>query len=126
MITGAGVGFGEPISLGFADYGCDIAACDLNIENLQCTADRAQKRGRRAVALKANVSVPEDVTAMNEAVRELGTIDILVNCAGTCRYIPTLRSGEHTLETWDRVQDINLRGTFLCCQAASRVMLGEA
>jgi NAD(P)-dependent dehydrogenase (short-subunit alcohol dehydrogenase family) len=121
-MTGAGVGFGEPISLCFADYGCDIAACDLNIENPQCTADRARKRGRRAVALKANVSVPEDVTAMNEAVGELETIDILVNCAGISQH----DAAENTpLETWDRVQDINLRGTFLCCQAASRVMLGS-
>jgi NAD(P)-dependent dehydrogenase (short-subunit alcohol dehydrogenase family) len=123
LITGAGVGFGEAISLGFADYGCDIAACDLNIENPQRTADKARKRGIRAVALKANMAIPADVTAMvNEAVRQLGTIDILVNCAG----IPQHDAAEDTpLETWDRVLDINLRGTFLCCQAAARVMLAK-
>jgi NAD(P)-dependent dehydrogenase (short-subunit alcohol dehydrogenase family) len=121
LITGAGVGFGEAISLCFADYGCDVAACDLNIENPQRTADGVRKRGRRAVALQANVGVPGDVTAMvNDAVRALGTIDILVNCAG----IPQHDAAENTpLETWDRVLDINLRGTFLCCQAAARVML---
>jgi len=121
LITGAGVGFGEAISLCFADYGCDIAACDLNIENPQRTANKARERGVRAIALKANMAVPEDVTAMvNEAVRQLGTIDILVNCAG----IPQHDAAEDTpLETWDRVLDINLRGTFLCCQAAARVML---
>src|SRR5271169_1261344 len=83
LITGAGVGFGEAIALGFADYGCDIAASDLNIENPQRTANRVRQKGRRGVALKANVAVPEDVIAMvDETVRELGGVDILVNCAG--------------------------------------------
>jgi len=121
LVTGAGVGFGEAICLGFADYGCDIAASDLDIENPRRTAEKVQKKGRRAVALQANMAVPGDVTAMvNEAVRQLGTIDILVNCAG----IPQHDAAEDTpLETWDRVLDINLRGTFLCSQAAARVML---
>ena len=121
LITGAGVGFGEAISLGFAEFGCDIAACDLDIENPQRTAERVRKTGRRAIALKANVAVPEDIFAMVDAtVREFGGLDDLVNCAG----IPQQDPAELTpLETWDRVLDINLRGTFLCCQAAARVML---
>ncbi len=121
LITGAGVGFGEAISLGFAEFGCDIAASDLDMENPQRTAERVRKKGRRAIALKANVSVPGDISAIVDAtVREFGRIDILVNCAG----IPQHDPAELTpLETWDRVLDINLRGTFLCCQAAARVML---
>jgi len=121
LITGAGVGFGEAIALGFAEYGCDIAACDLNLENPQRTAERVREIGKRAIALKADVSVSEEITAMVDAtVSQLGNIDILVNCAG----IPQHDPAESTpLETWDRVLDINLRGTFLCCQAAARVML---
>src|SRR3984893_10221413 len=121
LITGAGVGFGEAISLGFAEFGCDIAACDLTLEGPQSTAERVRKIGRRAIALTADVAVPSDISAMVEApVREFGGIDILVNCAG----IPQHDPAETTpLETWDRVLDINLRGTFLCCQAAARVML---
>jgi len=121
LVTGAGVGFGEAISVGFAEFGCDIAASDLDLENPQRTAERVRKTGRRALALKANVAVPGDVTAMVDAtVRELGGIDILVNCAG----IPQHDPAESTpIETWDRVLNINLRGTFLCCQAAARVML---
>jgi NAD(P)-dependent dehydrogenase (short-subunit alcohol dehydrogenase family) len=121
LITGAGVGFGEAIALGFAEFGCDIAACDLNLENPERTAERVRKMGRRAIALKANVAVFEEISAMVDAtVNGLGGIDILVNCAG----IPQHDPAESTpLETWDRVLDINLRGTFLCCQAAARVML---
>src|ERR1700685_2934460 len=123
IITGAGVGLGEAISLGFAEFGCDIAACDLNIENPQRTAEQVRKIGRRAIALKANVAVPEDITAMvDAALDQLGGIDILVNCAG----VPQHNPAETTpLETWDSVLDINLRGTFLCCQAAGRVMLKQ-
>src|ERR1700686_2223651 len=83
LITGAGVGFGEAIALGFAEFGCDIAAGDLNIENPQRTAEQDRKMGRRSIALKANVAVPQDITAMvDAAVSELGGVDILVNCAG--------------------------------------------
>jgi NAD(P)-dependent dehydrogenase (short-subunit alcohol dehydrogenase family) len=123
LITGAGVGFGEAISLGFAQFGCDIAACDLNLENPQRTADRVKRIGRRAIGLKADVSKPQDILNMVDAtVREFGGIDILVNCAG----IPQHDPAESTpLETWDRVLDINLRGTFLACQAAARVMLAK-
>jgi NAD(P)-dependent dehydrogenase (short-subunit alcohol dehydrogenase family) len=121
LITGAGVGFGEAISLAFAQFGCDIAASDLDIDHPQSTAERVRKSGTRGIAVQANVAIPSDVTAMVETtVRELGGIDILVNCAG----IPQHDPAELTpLETWDRVLDINLRGTFLCCQAAARVML---
>jgi NAD(P)-dependent dehydrogenase (short-subunit alcohol dehydrogenase family) len=121
LITGAGVGFGEAISLAFAEFGCDIAACDLDIEGPQRTAERVRKTGRRAIALKADVAVRDEVFAMVDAtVREFGGVDILVNCAG----IPQHDPAELTpLETWDRVLNINLRGTFLCCQAAARVML---
>ena len=121
LITGAGVGFGEAISLAFAEFGCDIAACDLDIEGPQRTAEGVRKTGRRAIALKADVAVRDEVFAMVDAtVQKLGGVDILVNCAG----IPQHDPAETTpLETWDRVLNINLRGTFLCCQAAARVML---
>jgi NAD(P)-dependent dehydrogenase (short-subunit alcohol dehydrogenase family) len=121
LITGAGVGFGEAISLAFAEFGCDIAACDLDIEGPQRTAEGVRKTGRRAIALKADVAVRDEVFAMVDAtVHKLGGVDILVNCAG----IPQHDPAETTpLETWDRVLNINLRGTFLCCQAAARFML---
>jgi NAD(P)-dependent dehydrogenase (short-subunit alcohol dehydrogenase family) len=121
LITGASMGFGEAISLAFADYGCDVAASDLDMAATQRVVDKIKQKGRRAVALTTDVSVPSQITKMaTDAVAALGTIDILVNCAG----IPQHDAAENTpVETWDRVLDINLRGTFLCCQAAARVML---
>ena len=121
LITGAGTGFGEVIALGFAEYGCDVAAADLNPETAKRTAEGVLARGQRAIPIRADVAVPQEVRAMvDTTVGTLGTVDILVNCAGISQHDPA----ESTpLETWDRVIDINLRGTFLCCQAAARVML---
>jgi NAD(P)-dependent dehydrogenase (short-subunit alcohol dehydrogenase family) len=121
LITGASVGFGEVISLAFADYGCDVVCSDLDLAATQRVVDKIKAKGRRAVALTTDTSVPEQITAtFNNTVQQLGTIDILVNCAG----IPQHNPAEDTpVEIWDRVLDINLRGTFLCCQAAARVML---
>jgi NAD(P)-dependent dehydrogenase (short-subunit alcohol dehydrogenase family) len=121
LVTGASVGFGEAIALAFADYGCDVAVSDLDLPATQRVAYAIKQKGRRSVALTTDTSVPEQITRMAaDAVRELGTIDILVNCAG----IPQHNAAEDTpVEVWDRVLDINLRGTFLCCQAAARIML---
>lgn len=123
LITGAGAGLGEAIALGFAEYGCDIAAADLNLEAAKRTCERVQALGRRAIAIPVDVGVPDQITAMVETtVRSLGTVDILVNGAG----VPQIHhdSAENIpLEDWTRIIDVNLRGTFLCCQAAARVML---
>ncbi len=79
----------KPSHSASAEFGCDIAACDLNIENPQRTAERVRKLGRRAIALKANVALAEDITAMVDAtVSGLGGVDILVNCAGIPQHDP--------------------------------------
>jgi len=123
LITGAGAGLGEAIARGFAECGCDIAAADLNLEAARRTCERVQALGRRVIAIPVDVGVPDQITAMVETtVRSLGTVDILVNGAG----VPQLHhdSAENIpLEDWTRIIDVNLRGTFLCCQAAARVML---
>jgi gluconate 5-dehydrogenase len=121
LVTGAAAGFGEVISAGFAEFGCDVAAADLDYNGAKRTADKVAALGRRSVAISVDVGNPEQIQAMvKTAVEALGTIDILVNCAG----VPQHDAAESTpLATWDSVIDINLRGTFLCCQAAARVML---
>ncbi len=120
LITGAGAGFGEAIALGFAAHGCGVAAADINLENARRTAEKVAKMGRRSMAVRVDVGSPDEIKAMGESVvKELGTIDILVNSAGISHHRPAL---ETTAEEWDRVQDVNLRGTFLCCQAAGKIM----
>jgi len=120
LITGGSVGFGKVISLGLAEYGCHVAVADLDLEAAKAVASEVAQPGR-SLGIKVDVSDPVSVKAMvAKAVEELGTLDILVNCAGVSQHDPAELT---PLETWDRVIDINLRGTFLACQAASHVML---
>jgi len=123
LITGAGAGFGEAIAVGFAEYGCDVAAADVDLPSARRTAEKVAKLGRRSLAVGVDIGSPEEITAMVDAVvKELGTIDILVNSAGISHHRPAL---ELPVEDWDRVLDVNLRGTFLCSQAAGRIMVAK-
>jgi NAD(P)-dependent dehydrogenase (short-subunit alcohol dehydrogenase family) len=121
LITGAGAGFGEVIAVGFAEYGCDVAVADLNLEAAQRTAEKVTACGRRSVALRCDVGSSGEIEAMvDKTVRVFGTIDILVNSAGISQHQAAV---DLPVEAWDRVIDVNLRGTFLCSRAAARVML---
>jgi gluconate 5-dehydrogenase len=123
LITGAGSGFGEIISIGFAQYGCDVAAADVNLETAKRTSERVRAIGRRGIAVQADVSALEQVTDMvKTTLSSFGTLDILVNSAGIPQHDP---AENVPIETWNRVLNINLRGTFLSCQAAGRVMLDQ-
>jgi len=123
LITGAGAGFGEAVALGFATYGCDVAAADVNLEAARRTAAKVAQLGRRSTAVGVDINSPGEITAMTESVvAGLGTIDILVNSAGISHHRPAL---ELPVADWDRVLDVNLRGTFLCCQAAGRIMAAK-
>src|SRR5216683_2138300 len=83
LVTGAAAGFGEVICAGFAEFGCDIAAADLDYDGAKRTAHKVSGLGRRSVAIPVDVGNPEQIRAMMKTVvDELGTIDILVNCAG--------------------------------------------
>jgi NAD(P)-dependent dehydrogenase (short-subunit alcohol dehydrogenase family) len=123
FITGAASGFGEAIALGFAGFGCDIVATDVNFEGAQATAAKVCAKGRRALPLAVDVGSPEQIEAgFAAAAAEFGTVDILVNSAGVSPHQPA----EHPdINTWDTALDINLRGAFLCCQHAARLMLAK-
>ena len=121
VITGAAVGFGRVISLGLAEYGCDIVAADIDGDAARHTARLVNAQSRRALDMQVDVADPKQIQALfQQVVTTMGGVDILVNCAGVSQHDP---AEDTPLETWDRVIDINLRGTFLCCQAAARLML---
>lgn len=121
LVTGGSIGFGKVISSGLAEYGCNVAVADLDLENAKAVASEIASTGRSSMGIGVDVAKPDDVKRMvSRAVAEFGTLDILINCAGVSQHDPAELT---PLETWDRVIDINLRGTFLACQAAAQVML---
>jgi NAD(P)-dependent dehydrogenase (short-subunit alcohol dehydrogenase family) len=121
LVTGASKGVGKGIALELARAGCDVA---VNYRSDQAgaaaTAGEVAALGRRAIAIPADVARASDVQAMVRAVREaFGRLDVLVNNAGvqTWSSLMDLRESD-----WDKVIDTNLKGCFLCTQAAAALM----
>jgi len=123
LITGAAQGIGKAIALKLADSGADAVIVDMNLEKAQETAKEIEGRGRRAIALKANVANLQETEAMiDETVAKLGAIHILVNNAGITRDALILRMKE---EDWDAVISVNLKGVFNCTKAAVKHMVKQ-
>jgi NAD(P)-dependent dehydrogenase (short-subunit alcohol dehydrogenase family) len=123
IVTGAGSGIARAIALQLAREGADVAAADINGETAEATARAVRELGRRALAVTVDVANRSQVQAMAERVRaEWGRIDILMACAGI---YPRTAIVDLTEEEWDRVLDIHLKGTFLCCQAVLPTMMEQ-
>ncbi len=124
IVTGAGRGIGRAIVLRLAQDGADAIIADVDIETAERVAQEVRALGRRALALKVDVSKKADVQAMTERViAEFGRVDILVNNAGILG--PTVPLVEIPEEEWDRTLDVHLKGTFLCCQAVVPHMIRQ-
>ncbi len=120
IVTGAGSGNGRSIALKFMEEGAKVVVADISVEGAQATIALAPE-GSDAVAVKADVTNVSDVRRMIEAAIEaFGGLDILVNNAGIVAFTPFLELSE---EEWDKVHDVNLKGPFLCSQAAAKAMI---
>jgi NAD(P)-dependent dehydrogenase (short-subunit alcohol dehydrogenase family) len=122
LVTGAQQGIGRAVALAFAREGADVAV-NYRDDGAAAAAvvGAARACGVRALALPGDVARPPDVEAMAATVeRELGRLDILVNNAGIFPRVPFLDMVERD---WDAVLDVNLKGGFLCAQAAARMMV---
>lgn len=124
LVTGGGAGLGREICEAMAEFGADVACNDINIEKAQETVELIGRFGHRAVAVKADVSRPEEVERLvNQVVAGLGTIDVLFCNAG----IPgrPIRLHELAIEDWYTCMDVDLKGVFLCMRAVLPVMLKQ-
>ena len=121
LVTGGSRGMGRVMALTFAQAGADVAVCSRHLADLEKVAQEIRDMGRRSLAIQADTSVKEGVDNMiDRVVRELGTIDILVNSAAANVRKHLIDTSE---EEWDRIMNVNLRGYFLCCKAAAKVMI---
>lgn len=120
-MTGGGRGIGEAIALALAAEGCAVAVAGRTAPHLERVASEIQRSGRDALAVVCDVSQPQDVEALfQQAQQRWKKLDILVNNAGQSHSELLVRL---SLEDWQRMLDINLTGTFLCSQAALRMMM---
>ncbi len=121
LVSGAAQGIGKAMALGFAEVGADLMLADLNEEGARETASEIEALGRRAVALKCDVSDPEQIRAMFERLdREFGRIDVLANVAGDAILG---KPEEISLEDVEYVLQGLVVGRFCCCQEGGRRML---
>ena len=120
-ITGAAVGIGRAVALGFAEAGADIVAIDRDEAGARAVCAEIERLGGKAVVAVGDISDAKDVErAAQLADSTFGRVDVLVNSAGITRRHPAADFPE---EDWDVVLAVNLKGTFLCCQHFGRLMI---
>jgi NAD(P)-dependent dehydrogenase (short-subunit alcohol dehydrogenase family) len=120
-VIGGTSGIGRTLSLGLADAGADVIASARRQEQVDETAAEIERRGRQTLRLCADVcnrSSLEELLAAS--LRRFGKVDILINCAGKIKRMPTVTMPE---EEWADVVDTNLTGTLRACQVFGRHML---
>lgn len=126
LVTGGRQGIGRATALALARDGADVAAADIIADDgrLDAVVKEITALGRRGLAIHADVSRADDVAPMTRTVAEaFGGLDVLVNCAGVWKMgLPLLDCPE---EDWDRIVDTNLKGAYLCCRAAGKVMVAR-
>jgi len=123
IITGARRGLGRTHALVLAKAGAKVVVSDISLEECEKVVDEIKKQGGDALAVKCDVSKKAEVEKMIEkTIEKFGKVDILVNNAGICQFKPFL---ELTEEEWDRTININLKGYFLCAQAAAKEMVKQ-
>jgi len=123
VVTGAGQGIGRATAIELAKEGANLVVADVNFDMAKETAGRIISLSRQALAIKVNVSDSKEVRKMvEETMSRFKRVDILVNNAGVL--IPS-RIEDLSEEDWDRVVDVNLKGTFLCSQAFGQYMIKQ-
>src|ERR1700730_6934402 len=123
IITGAGRGIGRATALRFARQGARVVLFSRTPATLAQLAAEIEGEGHSVLSIAGDVSNEEDVVSLFQRVMETyGRVDALVNCAGIVAVKPFV---EMDAATWDNVINVNLRGTFLCCREAFRVMAAQ-
>lgn len=121
LVTGASGGIGFAAATVLADAGADLILCSRNLTAVGEAAEAVKAKGRKVLLLHLDVFDPNEIReVVAEAFRVFGRVDILVNAAGQ---ISRKAAIEWSIQEWTQVMDVNLRGTFLCCQEVGRNMI---
>jgi NAD(P)-dependent dehydrogenase (short-subunit alcohol dehydrogenase family) len=124
IVTGSGRGIGEGIANVLAREGAKLVVVDMNLDDAGGVVKRIEAAGGKAIAAHADISNKAEVDAMvASTLAAFGRVDILINNAGVEATPCLLRDLPEA--QWDRVLGINLKGTFLCCQAVLKPMMAQ-
>src|SRR6266581_1574436 len=129
IVTGGGHGIGRAYCQGVADEGGKPVVIDIDRAAAERVAEQLRDAGADTLAFQADVANEKDAQRMAEAtIARFGRIDGLINNAAVFQSVPLVRfSGieEMTVEEWDRVMAVNVRGVFLCCKAVVPAMKAQ-
>ncbi|MCB8910609.1 MULTISPECIES: SDR family NAD(P)-dependent oxidoreductase [Rhodococcus] len=120
IVTGASSGLGVAFARGLAEAGADVVLAARRVDRLEKTAELVREAGRQAVTVETDIADPEQAQRMvDQAVEQLGRVDILINNAGIGTAVPATKE---TPDQFRQVIDINLNGSYWAAQAVGRVM----
>lgn len=120
LVTGAGSGLGEATARAFARQGCSVVCVDVNQQAAQRTSDALSASDIPSLAIGCDVADADAVSAtVQQTIKQLGRLDVVINCAAIDH---TLSVEDMTIDQWDQVIGVNLRGPFLFAKAALPVM----
>lgn len=123
IVTGGAQGIGKAFCLAFAREGSDVLVADMKAREAEAVSEEIRDMGRESVTFQLDVSDGKEVKEMvKTALDAFGRIDILANVAGIFKRSAIEDVSE---KDWDRVVAVNLKGTFLCCQAVGREMIRQ-
>ncbi len=124
LITGGNTGIGRGVALAYAEEGADVAIAWIAREgDARSLVAEVERRGRRALAVRCDVTSEADVQALvRSTVERFGRLDVLVNNAGIQKAQPIT---EMSVDDWERMMAVHLRGGFLCSREAARVMIPQ-
>jgi NAD(P)-dependent dehydrogenase (short-subunit alcohol dehydrogenase family) len=124
FVTGARSGIGRATALAFAAAGSNVVVADVSEEGNRETAAMVEACGRRSLAVTCDVTRAEEVqAALDKVVETFGRLDFAFNNAGVEQ--PPTPTAETTVDDWNRVVDVNLRGVFLCLKYEIPLMLAN-
>jgi 3-oxoacyl-[acyl-carrier protein] reductase len=127
IITGAGRGLGRVFALRFAEEGAKLLLPDISLERAEGTAKEIRAKGGEAVAMETDISDENATKKMAEKVmQQYGKVDILLNNAAIWYGLNITPWDAWTVEEWDRIFAVNIRGTWLCCKAIAPLMIKQS
>jgi NAD(P)-dependent dehydrogenase (short-subunit alcohol dehydrogenase family) len=122
FITGGGRGIGRAAAMAFARAGIRVAICSRTLSDVEQVAAEICQAGGEALPMQCDVADPSRVDeTVAQIIAHFGAIDILINNAGVGTVAP-FEVADYELAEWDRIVNVNLRGTFLCCRAVLPAM----
>ncbi len=126
IITGGGRGIGKAFAVRFAKEGAKLLLADIALESAESAAAEIKAKGGEAYAVKVDISNKESTEAMaKKAVELYGRVDILVNNASIWAGLEITPWDAWSEEEWDRIFDVNVKGTWLCCKAVAPLMVKQ-